>query len=59
MVDETPVDTAEISQSRPAGLAEGVNVAYDLPAAGSSSSGPTVQGTDISLEQLMAQMKKI
>lgn len=59
LVDETPVNISEDSQRKPAGLAEGVDVAYDLPAPDEASTGPTVQDTDISLEQLMAQMKKI
>ncbi|KAJ1526080.1 hypothetical protein ONE63_009245 [Megalurothrips usitatus] len=59
LVDETPADAVEVTQSKPVGLAHGVDVAYELPAAESGSSGPTVQDTDISLEQLMAQMKKI
>ena len=59
LVDETPADSSVETQSKPIGLAEGVNVAYDLPSSNEVSSGPTVQDTDISLEQLMAQMKKI
>ncbi|XP_034239877.1 ubiquitin-like modifier-activating enzyme 5 [Thrips palmi] len=59
LVDETPANTTEENVSKPVGLAQGVSVAYDLPAPNSGSSGPTVQDTDISLEQLMAQMKKM
>lgn len=58
-MDETPATTTEETVSKPVGLAQGVSVAYDLPVSNSGNSGPTVQDTDISLEQLMAQMKKM
>ncbi|KAK3913457.1 Ubiquitin-like modifier-activating enzyme 5 [Frankliniella fusca] len=59
LVDETPAETFSEIQNKPAGLAKGIDVAYELPSASSGDSGPTVQDTDVSLEQLMAQMKKI
>lgn len=47
LVDETPVETSTESQNKPAGLAKGIDVAYDLPSPSSGDSGPTVQDTDV------------